>query len=375
MDLEEYRSLFPITAQYAYLNNAAFCPMATPVAEAMEAHLREMTITPIDLLLERLIALDEEGKTRAARLLNAARPDEIVQVAGTGTGINIALKALPLKAGDNILALEGDYPAVIYPCLNLAPEGVLTKFVPQVNGGLDLDMLASRIDSRTRVVAISTAMFATGFRNDIEGLGRFCRERDIFLVVDAIQTLGALPLDVQAANVDFLACGSHKWLLGPAGTGILYCRHDLIDRLQLGPYVGAMSVVNAENFLDYNFTLPPDSSRFAVSVWPFSMIVGLHAALGLLLEIGIDRIAQKVLSLTAIAIEDLQSRGFTVVSSADDKHRSSIVVVETADPAADYKKLLAAGVVTSARGKGIRLAPHFFNTEEEVCRVGEVLSR
>lgn len=372
--LEAYRDLFPVTAEYAYLNNASFSPLPMPVVEAVNGHLQEMMTTPIDLVLERLVALGEEVKQQAATLLNAARPDEIVQVPGTATGINIALEALPLEAGDNILALEGDYPAVIYPCLNLAPRGILTKMVPQVSCGLDLDVLAKRIDSRTRAVVISTAMFATGFRNDIEGLGRLCRERDLFLVVDAIQTLGCLPLDVQAANIDFLACGSHKWLLAPPGTGILYCRHDLIDRLQLGPYVGALSVVEPENFLDYNFTLRPDASRFAVSAWPFSMYVALHAALGLLLEIGIDRIAQRVLALTATAIQDLELRGLTVVSPTDDRHRSGIVIVEVADPPAACKRLLEAGIITAPRGRGIRISPNFFNIEEEVCRVGEVLA-
>src|SRR5207247_1905643 len=156
----------------------------------------------------------------------------------TAMGINIAALSLPLRPGDNVLVLDGDYPANIYPWMNLAHRGVLTKVVPSHDGGLDLDLLVSRMDSRTRAVAMSTVVFATGFRNDLLALGKLCKERGIFFVVDGIQSLGALPFDVRAANVDFLACGSQKWLLGPPGGGFLYVRRELLDELAPGAYVG-----------------------------------------------------------------------------------------------------------------------------------------
>lgn len=374
MDLHESRSLFPITAEYAYLNHAAAGPIPTPVATALSRYLKQAQTMPLDLFMGEMVALEGEVKKRAARLIGAARPDEIVQVPGTAAGINIAAQSLPLNAGDNVLVVDGDYPSLIYPWLNLAPQGILTKFVPPREGGLDLDLLESRIDSRTRAVAISTAMFTTGFRNDIQALGQLCRARDIYLVVDAIQTLGCLPVDVQACHIDFLAGGSQKWLLSPPGSGLLYCRHDLLDRLRLGPYVGAMSVVPTGSLTEYNFTLQPSTARFETSASNLAGIVAMHASLGLLLDIGIQRIAAQVLSLTNIVIADLQSRGFRIASSLDERHRSAIVVVEVPDPVEACQKLLAARIVTSARGAGIRISPDFYNTEEEVCRVGAVLA-
>jgi selenocysteine lyase/cysteine desulfurase len=270
--------------------------------------------------------------------------------------------------------VDGDYPAVIYPWLNIARDGILTKIVPQVDGGLDLDVLESRIDSRTRVVALSTAMFATGFRNDIEAVGRLCRDRGIYVVVDAIQTLGYLPIDVQACHIDFLACGSHKWLLSPPGSGILYCRHDLLDDLQPGAYVGAGSVVDMMNFLDYNFTLQPSSARWAISAPNFLGIIGLHASMGLLLDIGIEQIAERVLALASYAMDELEKRGLRVVSNQQEQHRSGIVVVEVANPQAACQRLTEAGIMTAVRGRGIRLSPHFYNTEEEITRAVEVLA-
>lgn len=374
MDLLEYRSLFPITAEYAYLNHAAAGPLPAPVAAAVHRYLDWAQTMPIDLLMEEMVTLENEMKKRAAQLIGAGRPDEIIQAPGTATGINIAAKSLPLDAGDNVLVVNGDFPSLIYPWLNLAPRGILTKFVPPRNGGLDLDLLEARIDSRTRVVAISTAMFTTGFRNDIEALGQLCQARNIYLVVDAIQTLGCLPMDVQAWHIDFLACGSQKWLLSPPGSGLLYCRHDLLDHLRLGPNVGEMGMRPTGNLVEYNFTLQSSTVRFETSAANLPGIVALHASLGLLLEVGIDRIAARVLELTGITIEDLQSRGFRIASSLHERNRSGIVVVEVPDPRLSYEKLAAARVITAVRGAGIRISPDFYNTEEEVCRVGEVLA-
>jgi selenocysteine lyase/cysteine desulfurase len=291
----------------------------------------------------------------------------------TAAGINTAALSLPLRAGDNVLVLEGDYPAVIYPWLNLAPRGVLVKWVPQVDGGLDLETLKARIDNRTAAIALSTAMFATGFKNDIAALGALCRERRIYFVVDAIQTLGAFPLDVQACGIDFLSCGSQKWMLSIPGSGFLYCRHELLDELQLGAYVGTTSTVDPFNFLDYNFTLQPSAERFNIGTPNIAGMVGLNAAMGLIQEAGPAHIAERVLALTDTLIAGLQRRGCRIHSNLDPAHRSGIVIVEVADPPATYERLLAAGVVTSPRGAGLRIAPHFYNTEEEVLRVGAVL--
>src|SRR5690242_13703032 len=130
MDPQAYRDLFPVAAEYTYLNHAAIGPLPLPVMRALQRHLEQMAAVPLDLVFDDLLALEHEVKERAALLLNAARPDEIVQVPGTATGINIAAKSLPLRAGENVLVLQGDYPAVIYPWLNLSPQGVLTKIVP-----------------------------------------------------------------------------------------------------------------------------------------------------------------------------------------------------------------------------------------------------
>ena len=373
LDPTPYRTLFPITERYAFFNHAGVSPLNTRTLDAMRAFNELSAQVDFWQVYEKASHTLLDLRQRLTTLINARSPDEIVIMPNTATGLNTAALGLPLRAGDNVLVLDGDYPANIYPWMNLAHRGVLTKFVPSREGGLDLDLLVSRIDSHTRVIALSTVMFASGFRNDMVAVGQLCRERGLFFVVDGIQSLGALAFDARAANVDFLACGSLKWLLGPSGSGFLYVRSELLDDLVAGPYVGAASVVNFENFLDYNFTLQPTADRFALGAPNFIGMIGLHASLSLLQEVGIDQIEEHVLALVGTAIDDLNDRGYRFSASSALAHRSGILIVEVDDPVAASARLKEAGIIAIPRGKGIRIAPHFYNTEEEMLRIGAVL--
>jgi selenocysteine lyase/cysteine desulfurase len=373
LDPTSYRTLFPIAERYAFLNHAGVSPVNLHALEAMRTFNEQTARLPFTAFREQVEATLLDLRQRIAALINARSADEIVLMPNTAAGINTAALSLPLRPGDNVLVLDGDYPANIYPWMNLAHRGVLTKIVPQSAGGLDLDRLVARIDSHTRAIALSTVMFATGFRNDLVAVGQLCRERGIFFVVDGIQSLGVLPFDVQAAHVDFLACGSQKWLLGPVGGGFLYVRHEVLDALVPGPYVGAASVVDAANFLDYNFTLLPTAERFALGSQNIAGLLGLHASVALIQEIGVERIAERVLALIRLAIDDLQERGYCFSASTAPAHRSGILIVEVDNPQAASARLEAAGIITVPRGNGIRIAPHFYNTEAEILRVGEVL--
>lgn len=375
LDPTPYRQLYPITERCAYFNHAGVSPLNTRALAAMnEFNERSARLPPAEWYAD-VLATFLDLRKRCAALVNARSVDEIALMPNTAAGVNTAALSLPLRPGDNVLLLDGDYPANIYPWMNLARRGVLTKLVPAVNGGLDLDMLQSRIDSHTRVIAMSTVVFATGFRNDLEAVGRICKERGIYFVVDGIQSLGALPFDAQAANVDFLACGSQKWLLGPQGAGFLYVRRELLGELVPGPYVGASSVVDFANFLDYNFTLQPTAERFNIGTTNTINLIGLHASLALIQEASIEAVAERVLMLAGVAIGDLQERGFRVSADTAPARRSGIVIAEVDDPKAASERLAQQGIVCIPRGKGIRIAAHFYNTEDEVLRVGQALSK
>lgn len=371
-ELSRYRAEFPITERYAFLSHAAVSPLSRRIIAAVDQYQQLASLNAGTAMFKAILPLLSGLRGKLAALVNARTPDEIVLMPNTATGINTAAASLPLRAGDNVLVLDGDYPANVYPWQQLAYKGVLTKLVPQRGGGLDLAALEARIDRRTRVIALSTAMFATGFRNDIEAVGRMCKERGIFFVVDAIQTLGAFPMDVQACNIDFLAAGSQKWLLAAPGTGFLYMRQELLDVIEPGAYVGAGSVVDFMNYLDYNLTCPPSAERFSLGTPNLYGAVALDAAVTLLQEVGIDRVQRQVLALVDALITDLTERGFTLAADTAPEHRSGIVVAKVPDPDAACKALEDAGVIATVRG-GVRLAPHFYNTVEEVMRVGEVL--
>jgi selenocysteine lyase/cysteine desulfurase len=370
-----YRSEFPITERCAFLSHAAVSAISRRAADAVRFHLDRIQGESFLDYYADIVKLNEELCQHIVTLINARGVDEVVMMPNTAAGINTAAVSLPFQAGDNVLVLEGDYPANIYPWLNLAYRGVLTKVVPQREGGLDLNVLEQRMDRRTRAVALSTVMFATGFRNDVAAVGKLCHERGIFFVVDGIQSLGAFPIDVQACHIDFLAAGSQKWLLSMPGSGFLYCRREVLDKVVPGAYVGAASVVDSMNYLDYNLTPPPSAERFNLGTPNLAGMVALHATLTLLQEVGIERISNRILGLVDTLITDLTGRGYALAASTEPQHRSGIVVAQVPDPDVASKALNDAGLVVTARGGGVRIAPHFYNTEEEVLRVGEALDR
>lgn len=374
-DITRYRADFPITKTATFLSHAAVSPLNGRAAEAVRQHLEQVQYLSFMSLFGDIVTLFQETKQHIAKLINARSVEEIVLMPNTATGINTAVTSLPLQSGDNVLVLEGDYPANIYPWMNLAYHGVLTKMVPQREGGLDLNVLEQRIDNRTRVIALSTVMFATGFRNDIAAVGKLCKERGIFFVVDGIQSLGAFPMDVQACNIDFLAAGSQKWLLSAPGSGFLYCRQEMIDQIKPGAYVGASSVVDAQNYLDYNLTHPQNASRFDIGTPNILGIVALNATLKLLAEVGIDRISTRITQLIDALIVHMNERGYELSASTDPSHRSGIVVAKIPDAHRIAETLQKEGIVVTERGGGLRIAPHFYNTLEEIELAAKAIDR
>lgn len=370
-----YRAEFPITERYAFLSHAAVSAPSRRVSHAVHAFLELVQHDHIMHYYREMLPMQDELRERIATLLNARSKDEIAFVQNTAMGISTIAASIPFTAGDNVLVLDGDYPSNIYPWLNQAHRGVLTKFVPQRDGGLDVAVLEQRIDRRTKVIALSTVMFATGFRNDIARVGQLCHERGITFVVDAIQSLGAFPMDVQANHIDFLAAGSQKWLMSLGGCGFLYAKQERLDELVPGAYVGTSSVVDPMNYLDYNFTLQPTAERFHLGTPNWVGMVALNAAIELLQEVGIERIAQQILRLNDALITDLGERGYRLAASTAPEQRSGIVVAEVPDAMRHCQYLNEAGVIVTPRGKGVRVAPHFYNTLEEVLQVGELLDR
>jgi selenocysteine lyase/cysteine desulfurase len=368
-DVEALRELFPITARSTYLNHAAIAPLSSPVRDAMETFLADRTTRRNP---EKYDHLADNLRSALAQLINAS-PEEIGFVQNTSEGINIIANALPLETGENVIFCDMEFPSNVYPWMNLENRGVEARCVPNDGGGLTIPALKANADAQTRVVAVSSVEFLNGFRANLPALGRWCRENGAYFVVDGIQSLGALPMDVQACHIDFLSCGGPKWLMGPAGQGFVYCRRELIKRLR-PPFAGCVSVAGRENWRDYDLTFLPSASRFELGCANFVGQVGLLAATRLLLDVGIDTIERWLLHLTGLLIEDLRQRGYEIASNLTPERRSAIVSFSIPDsPDAAYEQLTAAGIVISKREHYIRVSPHCYNTEGEILRVAHVL--
>jgi cysteine desulfurase/selenocysteine lyase len=366
---------FPWTRERVYLNHASIGPIpcrAQAAIDAVEAKRRD----PGRFDDAELMGVLRDARAAVAALLGAG-PDEIALAPNTSYGLNVAASVLPLRHGDTVLVSDGEFPANVYPWLLRERDGVRVELVPRTpDGWPDEERLLARVgDPRVRAVAVSFVQFASGYRLDLDRLGSACRASGTFLVVDAIQGLGQCPLRVDRTPIDLLACGAQKWLLGPWGSGFLYVRRELVTEL-LPVFAGWMAFRGTEDFsrlTDYDPTFHPDARRFEMVTLPFQDLAGMTASLGLLAEIGPDRVAAYLRRLRG-PLEDLAARGAPVlVSPTDPRHDSGIWCVRPADPAAVFGRLRAAGVVASLREGSIRLSPHAYNTPDEIGRVLEVL--
>jgi selenocysteine lyase/cysteine desulfurase len=365
MDWQQFRAEIPAARRWVYLDHAAVAPMTERAARALSAWAADVAENGVTTWSAWQRAV-EDVRRRAGRLVNADSLD-IAFIKNTSEGVGIVAEGVRWRNGDNLVTAADEYPANVYPWLNLADRGVEVRRVPSRAGRIAVDDLRAAIDGRTRLVSLSHVEFATGFRNDLDTIGNLCRERGILFFVDAIQGLGVLPLDVGQTPIDFLAADGHKWLLGPEGAGILYVRREIVD--QLHPVdIGWNSVVGAQDFGRIDFRLKPQAGRWESGTLNVGGILALGASIGLLQEIGIEAISRRALDLTDHLCERLRQAGIGIYSSRLVGEASSIVCVDMpgADVRAMVRQLRDAGIIVNQRGGRLRISPHAYNTHEEL---------
>ena len=369
----DWLSEFPVTETYIYMNHAGVAPLSRRVREAMAGFIEDATVNGA-VNAEDWAETAEVCRGAAAQLINADTT-EIAFMKNTTQGILIAANGIDWQAGDNVVTTAVEFPANVYPWWSLKERyGVETRMVPERDGCIYIENIASAIDTRTRALTISHVEFASGFRNDIQALGELCREHEIWFIVDAIQSLGAIEVDVKSCNVDILAADGHKWLLAPEGAAIFYSADERREQL-INTNIGWASVINPRDFLDYDLTQKPDATRFEEGSYNSVGLYGLKAAIDLLLDIGIPAIETRILELTAGLIVGLEAKGYRVITPKEDSERAGIVIFESEQytPAEIYEMLHAENIITAERGSGVRVSPHFYNTPSEVERLLEVL--
>jgi selenocysteine lyase/cysteine desulfurase len=309
-----------------------------------------------------------------ARLINA-ETDEIAFVKSTAHGLSIVAEGLDWKTGDNLLIYEKEFPSNIFPWLNLRRKGVEVKVIPSRDGRIVIEDIERLIDSKTRLLSLSSVQFSNGFRVDLKRVGELCKKSNVLLCVDAIQSLGVIPMDVMAFHIDFLSADAHKWLLGPEGIGIFYCRRELAERLD-PPLIGWKSVQNEFDFDHPAFCLKTDAQRFEEGSMNLMGIFGAGAAIELLFEVGINDVEGRVLGLGDVIIQEAEKRGYPILTPKVQAARGgNITFSGNFDPTRMRDALREQGIMVNVRGGGLRVSPHFYNTEEELRAFFTALDR
>ena len=367
---------FPVAREKIFLAHAGVCPLPRRVAQAVaDCAARGATGDQESLVFpDRL----NDARKLASQLLNC-QPDEIAIVGPTSLALSFVAAGLNFRKGDNILIYHDDYPSNVYPWMALSARGVEVRLLNTRGLGVIRPQdVMGQVDENTRLVALASCHFISGYRLEHQAIGKFLRGRGILLCLDAIQTLGAFPTTVE--HVDFLAADAHKWLLGPCGAGVFYVRRELQEKLN-PPVYGWHNVRNPDFVAQEQIVFRKGAVKYEAGTHNLLGLAGLIAAMELALEMGVENVAAELLRKRERLVPALRAKGFAVLNAGAKAENASGIVSfyqPGKDLAALHKKLTDAGVVTSLRTdrKGqnyIRLSPHFYNTDAELQRALELV--
>jgi len=368
------RREFPVVRDKAFFAHAAVCALPARVAKAVAGYAG---LAAMQGQFERLYGAEWRGARVQAAALLGARPEEIAFTSSTSAGLSLVARGLMLPPGSEVLVPEGEFPANIYPWMGLERRGVRLRFIPRrADGSVTADEVAARLGPKTRLVSLGSAHYLTGALADVDAIGRLLRSRGVLFCVDAIQSLGALPCPTR--HVDFLVADAHKWLLGPEGIAVLYVRRERQDGL-FPTLLGWRSVRDPYDFARLKLDFPDSALRYEPGSPNALGLVGLNAALSLLLGLGAEAVRKRILELREALLSGLDEKCCEVLGPGPGVPAMSIVTFRR--PGRDMKALHARlekrGIVTSlrsdARGPCIRLSPHAYNTEEEIGRLLEAI--
>jgi len=370
------RHEFPVVGEKIFLAHGGDCPLPRRVAEAVAQYARAASNGDQERVVYPKILSD--GRDRAGQILGC-KPEEVAFVGPTSLALSFVASGLKFRRGDNVLIYFDDYPSNVYPWMALAEQGVEVRLINTRGLGLIRPKdVTGQVDENTRLVALASCHFISGYRLDLNSIGTALRERNILFCLDAIQTVGAFPTNAEL--VDMLAADAHKWLLGPCGAGLMYVRQSVQERLN-PPIYGWHNVRCPEFVAQEELVLRHGAARYEAGTHNLLGLVGLIAAMELLLEVGIDNIGRELLRKRGWLVSALHAKGCKVLHAEAPPENSSGITSffqPDKDPSALHQKLLDANIITSLRTdrngqKYIRLSPHFYNTDAELQRVIELI--
>ncbi|SYZ74658.1 Aminotransferase class V [Candidatus Zixiibacteriota bacterium] len=372
------RRLFPVTEKerkITYFNSASTGPLCRPVKKAMYDYYELTQYLEKSAIDREAFAALDTIRSCGARILGAAA-DEVGFGFSTTFGLNIAAFGLPLKKGDEVLLSDVEFPANVYPWLALGQNGVKVRMLKSVDRHFDIEIFEKSIGPKTRCLALSFVQFFNGYKNDLEEIGKICRRKGLYFVVDGIQGCGVETIDVRKCRIDILSSGAQKWMLSPLGTGLFYIRKDLQKKVRM-PFASWLGVDWKLNFTDlFHYDLPFFNSarRFEMGTYPYGHVFAAKAALELITSLGVANIQKHNHELLDTLIEYLNESGYyRVVSSLEAKHRSSILSFTCPEARDVYKRLAGLKIIASFREGAIRISPHLFNDSGDIRRFIGVL--
>jgi selenocysteine lyase/cysteine desulfurase len=370
------RREFPVTGEKIYLAHAGVSPLPRRVHEAVRQFSEKCMFTDQEFVLPE--GWLKETRERGAALIGA-KAEEVAFVGPTSLGLSFIAEGLRIKRHQNVLIYHDDYPSNVYPWMAMADRGVQVRFLNiRQYGTIRPRDVIGQADENTRMVALASCHFLSGYRIDLDALGSELRSRGILFCVDGIQTVGAFPTDVR--NVDFLAADAHKWLLGPCAAGILYVRKEA--QALLRPTTHGWHNLRCPNYVALDdLEYKPDARRYEAGSHNLLGLVALRACFDLLAEIGIENIGRDLSRKRSRLISALREKGFSVLAeNAPPENGGAMVSFFKPDTAMGeiHQRLEAAKIVVSLRSdrknqKYLRAAPHFYNTDEELDRMLELL--
>ncbi len=393
-DIHAVRASFPIAAKFTYLNHASISPLPHVAESAMLDATAQLARDP-GMFFVAKPGQDDIFVTFSAttgQLINAEHLHEVVGIQSTSAGINAIAQAISWEPGDNLIFCDVEFPSNAYPWMVLERRGVECRIAPALNGGASVAAFEDYVDERTRLIAVSAVQYLTGHRADLAALGAFCRERGILFVVDAIQAAGHMPIDVQAMQIDILAAGGQKSLMGPPGQGFLYVR-DEIAATMLPTIIGPNATEDWIHWAKYDLTPRQGAFRFMMGTPNVAGMAGLIASVRFLCDLGLDHIDDWTRYLSQLALDTLSAQGYTPITPTDPAQVGPITTFRIGNPDPDdpasvehanQRALALMQHLTDHdvrvtkhwdrnRVPHLRISTHCYNTEEDIIHVGDLL--
>jgi selenocysteine lyase/cysteine desulfurase len=366
---------FPVRKHVIYMNHAAVGPLPQPTVEAMQRHAHDQRDFGA-MHWRDWYAEHDALRASAARLIGAT-PPEISLLKNTSEGIAFVAEGYRWQQGENVVTTDLEFPSNYSPWMNLARRGVECRIARGEGGRITVEDIERMIDARTRIVTVSSVAFHNGFAAELDSIGALCESRGILFCVDAIQSLGVIPIDVRRAKISFLAADGHKWLLGPEGTAIFYAAAEHRERLDVLEH-GWTNVQRHGRFIECGLELLEDGRRFEAGSLNTNGAYGLRASIDLLLETGIEAIHAEVIRLCTRLADGLEELGFRlgtprpiasgiVGATPPDVEKASVVRL--------HRLLEEQRIVCAPREGMLRFSPHFYNGDDEIDGVIETLAR